>query len=71
MHERAERWIACGELRMAALAMAEVLWDQVCFHAKLMDGGSWPHIMEGSLKRGTLRAIPQQAGLAAERFCGP
>ncbi len=61
MHERAERWLAFAreDLRMAELAMTEALWNQVCFHAQLMDGESWSHIMEGSLKRGTLRAILQ------------
>ena len=60
MHERAERWLAFarGDLRMAEMARAEALWNQVCFHAKQMDGGSWSHTMEGSLKRGTVRAIP-------------
>jgi HEPN domain-containing protein len=42
MHEHAERWLALAreDLRMAELTMAEVLWNQVCFHAHLMDGGS-------------------------------
>ena len=36
MHERAERWLAFAreDLRMAELAMAEALWNQVCFHAQ-------------------------------------
>jgi len=36
MHERAERWLtfAREDLRMAELAMAEALWNQVCFHAQ-------------------------------------
>lgn len=35
MHEHAERWLAFAreDLRMAELAMAEALWNQVCFHA--------------------------------------
>ena len=36
MHERTERWLAFAreELRMAELALAEALWNQVCFHAQ-------------------------------------
>lgn len=36
MHEEAERWrvFAREDLRMAELAMAEALWNQVCFHAQ-------------------------------------
>jgi len=61
MHERAERWLAFarGDLRMAEMARAEALWNQVCFHAQLIDGGSWFHIMRGAIKRSTLRTILQ------------
>jgi len=36
MHEQAERWLAFAreDLRMAELAMAEGLWNQVWVHAK-------------------------------------
>lgn len=36
MNERAERWLtfAREDLRMAELAMAETLWNQVCFHVQ-------------------------------------
>lgn len=36
MNERAERWLtfAREDLRMAELAMAEALWNQVCFHVQ-------------------------------------
>ena len=36
MHEHTERWLAFAreDLRMAELAMAETLWNQVCFHAQ-------------------------------------
>ena len=71
MHERAERWLAFAreDLRMAELAMTEVLWNQVCFHAQLIDGWPSSHIMEDVMKCGTLRTILQQVGLTAEGFC--
>ena len=36
MHEEAERWLvfAREDLRMAELAMAADLWNQVCSHAQ-------------------------------------
>ena len=36
MHEEAKRWLAFAreDLRMAELAMAEALWNQVCFYAQ-------------------------------------
>ena len=39
MHERAERWLAFAreDLRMAELAMAATLWNQVCFHTRYPD----------------------------------
>jgi HEPN domain-containing protein len=36
MHKHAECWLAFAreDLHMAELAMAETLWNQVCFHAQ-------------------------------------